>query len=330
LLAIGLVGSLPKKWGMPAFAAIFLFFFTISSLAPSLWIKPAYAVTTISPQVNSTPIDADFDGKIRLVDYKIQPDTLAPNSDFDLWLTWQVLTPIENNWSVFVHLVDPVIGVPIAQRDMYHRQGLRPTGLLNAGISFTDHYRLHIPATAIAPTNLELNVGLYDFETNIRLPLTNGEEFAHLTDMPLTTPAGELPNPTAVNFGDEMTLVGYSVSPRRATTADTINLTLHWQPNQPLTNDYTFFAQVIGEENKRWAAIDKGGVGTMGWQVGQVYTVEMPLVLDAEMPADVFPIIIGAYHRPNDTEFVNLQIVTPDGRITQDNFLTLTQIRIEQ
>ena len=54
----------------------------------------------------------------------------------------------------------------------------------------------------------------------------------------------------------------------------------------------------------------------------------MSITLDENIPPGVYPIIIGAYTHSDEDGFARLQIVTPEGRITQDDFLILTPIRI--
>ena len=236
--------------------------------------------------------------------------------------------PAGRDWSVFVHLNDPVLGVPIAQRDMYHAQGLRPTSLLTPGESLTTYYRLFVPRTAAAPAQLELAVGLYDFGSEERLPTTAGQEAATLAVLPLQPIPGEFPNATAVNFGAEVLLVGYEVAPRTTRPGEALTLTLYWQPLRPLDSDYTFFAQLLDEDTTRWASADVAPPnGTSRYPAGEVQTLDLPLLVDENTPAGVYPIVIGLYTRTPDGGFQRLQIVV-DGRITMEDMLTLTKIRV--
>ena len=96
-----------------------------------------------------------------------------------------------------------------------------------------------MPVTAVSPANLELAVGLYNFETGVRL-----DEAITLAALPLTAVSSSIPNPANINFGDELALVGYSIAPRRADAGETMELVLYWKGKQPLTTNYTFFAQL--------------------------------------------------------------------------------------
>ena len=70
---------------------------------------------------------------MRLVGYDLPGQEVRPGEQFELTLYWEILAPMERDWSVFVHLNDPVIHAPVAQRDMYPGQGLLATRLLEPG-----------------------------------------------------------------------------------------------------------------------------------------------------------------------------------------------------
>ncbi len=336
LLVVGLANLFPPRRARQAITGLSLFMFLIAALAPWLWIRPAYWPETYQPnEAALQQIEVDFGGQMRLIGYDMlvsSPDArlVKPDDVVDIILEWEALTPMARDWSVFVHLNDPVLGVPIAQRDMYPGQGLRPTSLLQPGERITNYYRLKIPKTAVAPADLLVNVGLYDFYTGERLQAEGDDESAVIAALALTAVPGAIPNPTTINFGDELTLVGYELKPRRTTPGATVDLTLYWRGRRPLTTGYTIFAQIVDEDTTRWAANDLAPAeGTASWPVGELQTLTMPLNLAADTPPQVYPLIIGVYTRTEDGGFQRLQLVTEDDRITQDDFLTLTKIRVD-
>lgn len=336
LLITGLVGWLPQKPARRIVVGLGIFMFIVAAIAPWVWIRPAYQPETYQPThevLVMQPRQIDFGGKMRLAGFSMESAMLGetavqPGQWVDVVLQWEVLAPMSRDWSVFVHLNDPVLGVPIAQRDMYTGQGLRPTSLLQPGDTIENYYRLPIPATAVAPAQLELTIGLYDFVTNERLKLENGSDATTLAIMQLAPVPGEYPNATAVNFMNELELVGYELAPRRANGGEIVNLRLYVQALRPLTTDYTFFAQVVDDDTTRWASLDLGQP-TSAWAPGDVQVVNMPLDISSNAPANVYPLILGVYTRTEDGGFQRLQLVTSDGRITQDDVLTLTKIRVD-
>lgn len=326
LWIVGLVGWLPRRWATAVSGTLALFMFSIAALAPFLWISPAYQPSQ-QTLVASQPSDAVFGNKLRLLGYELEQSSVRPNDPLWLHLEWEVLAPLERDWSVFVHLNDPVLGRPIAQRDRYPGQGLLATRLLEPGQRLVDSYRLQLPQTAVAPAELDLTIGLYDFHTFERLPLSGDQDALILTQVSLQPIDGETPNPISVNFEDELELVGYEVSPRRAVAGETLQLDLYWQAKRPLSDNYTFFAQLVGEDTTRWASHDLPAT-TTNWAAEDVQKVSLFLTLRDDTPANVYPIILGAYTRTNDGGFDRLQRVTEDGRLT-DDFFNLTPIRID-
>ncbi|MBK8986120.1 MAG: hypothetical protein IPM39_08560 [Chloroflexi bacterium] len=340
LLVLGLVGWLPRRPARWAVGGLGLFMFGVAALAPWLWIQPAYqppvwAALPAAPAVT-------FGDALRLVGYAVEDTAAAPGGAVWLTLEWEALAPLDRDWTVFVHLNDPVLGRPIAQRDMYPGQGLLATRLLEPGQRIVNRYRLAVPVTAVAPADLQVMVGLYDYATCPacqRLPITaaapsvvTNQNAAQIGAVALTAVPGAYPNPTSVNFGNQLELVGFALAPRRALPGQTVDLTLYWRAIRPLSKNYTFFAQVVDPDTTRWAAQDLPSESlpkpTSQWPVGEVQSTLMSLTLAADTPADVYPIIIGLYTL-EDGQFQRLQLVTANGRITQDDFLTLTLLRVD-
>ncbi|MCP4424102.1 MAG: hypothetical protein GY803_06400 [Chloroflexi bacterium] len=344
LFVVGLVGWLSQRWAQRITIVLGGFMFLIAAIAPWVWIRPAYQPETYIPERETAVFHSSqlsFSDKIRLNGFWVELETLSdtavqPGEWVDVWLDWEALAPMTRDWSVFVHLTDPVLGVPIAQRDMYTGQGLRPASLLQPGEKLTNYYRLYVPETAYvretdaAPAKLQLTVGLYNFETGERLILEDGTDVAVMTQLELTAVPGQYPNSTAINFGDELELVGFELTPRRVKAGQKAELTLYWRALRPLTTNYTLFAQIIGEDTTRWAANDFAPQeGTVNWQPDEVKTVTLSLDLAADAPPTVYPLILGVYTRTEDGGFQRLQLVSADGRITQDDFLTLTKIKVD-
>ena len=333
LLVAGLLGWLPRPAGRAAGLGLAGLLFVLSSLAPWLWIRPTYQpqLGCGSPQY---ALEQTYGDQIRLLGFDGDLDGVYPGDSLDVRLYWQVVAPMAEDWSVFVHLNDPVLQIPVAQRDMYLGQGLLATSFLRPGDCVVNEYVLHVPATAGAPAELELVTGLYDFATLARLPLDAGGDAARLEAVQLEPRPGAFPNATNINFGDKFQLVGYELSSRRGRPGETIVLITYWQPLASPDADYTFFAQVLadfGGSNTRWAAFDNAPAeGTMSWSVDEVYRLELPLQLAEGAPAGILPVILGVYTRTEDGGFANLKLVTADGRLSNENLWSLTQIRIDE
>lgn len=333
LLTVGLVGWLPSKPARIVIGILSGFMLGVAVLVPVLWIRPSYQ----PPVYASIPdrMSVNFGDQLQLVGYEVDNTAVQPGADIWLTLEWQVLAPIDRNWSIFVHLNDPVIGRPIAQRDMYPGQGLRPTTFLQVGERLVTKHLLTVPDTAVAPADLELSVGLYDFYEGERLPITEAgllsaeNEAVRLADLSLTAVPGETPNPVSINFEEGFELVGYELLPRHAQAGDDVDAVFYWRVNQPVAEDYTFFAQVVGEDTTRWGAASDLPVPTSQWEPGAVQPVPMSIALREDTPPDVYPLIIGLYTLSAAGEFERLQRITADGRPT-DDFLNVTLVRVDE
>jgi len=340
LMVVGVVGWIPQKPARWVAGTLGTFMFVIAALAPWLWIQPAYETAVYASTIDR--VGTEFGNQLRLVGYELDETAVSPGDPLWLKLEWEVLEEMDRDWSVFVHLNDPVLGYPIAQRDMFPGQGLLATRLLKPGERIVNRYKLNVPSAAIAPAKLTVNVGLYDYATCPaceRLPVTDAgllpinSDAVQLATIPLTAVSGAYPNPISVNFGDELELVGYEIEPRRTQAGDTIELNTYWQGKRPLTNDFTFFAQVVDlETTTRYGSQDiqppNGATSTWEQTIDQI--IPMSITLDESIPPGVYPIIIGAYTHSDEDGFERLQIVTTEGRITQDDFLILTPIRIDE
>ena len=327
LMIVGLVGWLPEKPAAVVTTAIVSFMFVVAALAPFIYIRPAYQPSSLQVEGDPVQVDVDFGEIMRLKDFTLGSEAAIPGDELDLFISWEVANGTDRDWSAFVHLVDPVLGRPIAQRDMFFYQGLQPTSLLAPGEIVVNRYLIRVPKTALSPAELELRVGLYDFESGERLLSDSGEDSVLLTQVTLAAPESEFPNPVAFNFEDELELIGFEIAPRRVSNGGEVELSLYWRPYEDIEVDYTFFAQIVDEDTTRWASIDLVKA-TSTWEKDEVRKVDLPLLLDASTPARLYPLIIGLYTRPDGVSFDRLQLITEGGRLT-DDFLALANILVE-
>jgi hypothetical protein len=311
----------------------------ISALAPSVWIAPAYRPpaepTAAELAAIPHPVDVSLGSRMRLLGYNLDRREVPPGEQLELTLYWETLTPMERDWSVFVHLNDPVIHAPVAQRDMYPGQGLLATRLLAPGQTIIDRYVITIPGTVYAPSQNQLVVGLYDLNSpnGERLTTEQGHDVVDLSSVTIIASTDSpFPNSAYYNFGDQLALVGYQAEPRRLHPGDTLTLTLYWQAVRQMTVDYTAFTHVRDLEdpsNRLYSQHDAalpGGSST--WGPGQIVEVIYQLTLAPDTPADVHEIEVGIYSQSATGELVRLQLITEEGRPI-DDFLILGKVRVD-
>ncbi len=115
----------------------------------------------------SHPLTATLGGQVGLLGYDISAEKITPGDTLILTLYWQALAEMDENYTVFTHLLAPD-GTTTGQRDSHPVNGTYPTSLWMAGEVVTDVYEIPIRADA-APGAQWLEVGMYVAETGDRL-----------------------------------------------------------------------------------------------------------------------------------------------------------------
>jgi hypothetical protein len=303
LLAWGLLAWLPRRfqgWGAGLLA---LGLALLAAVAPFRWIQPVYAAPALLPAGTPVPnpVDVRFGAAIRLVGYDFAPAELQPGAAIDVTLYWQTDVPLPDDLSVFLHGTDE-LEVLAAQRDSYPGGGLLPTSQWPVGAIVTDRHRLLVPETAMAPSALRLDVGLYDHRTGERLPVagTDAYTLGTVTLAPRPTASG-LPHEADIDFGDQMRLVGYDFDRRVLAPGETLTVTLWWEGLRPMTQDYVVFAHLLEPPDRVWAQDDQmpqeGAARTSTWEPGVRVEDRYELRLPAEAPPGVYRVEIGVYDK---------------------------------
>lgn len=121
---------------------------------------------------------ADFGGLVQLLGYDTAPTALEtsfePGESLHLTLYWQVLAPLEENYTVFVHLLDEE-GRIWGQQDSQPLAGFYPTSFWDEGEIVRDEYQLRIDPQAPGG-EYEIVVGIYLLATGERLSIQSEGE----------------------------------------------------------------------------------------------------------------------------------------------------------
>ena len=139
--------------------------------------------STITLIVSSGPrlmLNANLDNKVLLMACDLLNDSLKPGETLRLTLYWRALQPMQENYSVFVH-VARADGAILIQRDVQPRDGTHPTGSWATGELVEDPHELSIPSDA-PPDIYWLKVGMYSSATMLRLPVVDPGEAKVLQD----------------------------------------------------------------------------------------------------------------------------------------------------
>jgi hypothetical protein len=100
--------------------------------------------------------------------HQLEATVLSPDTVL-LRLEWSTASPLEENYSVFAHLIG-TDGALVAQHDSWPAVGSRPTSIWQPGELISDYHWLDLPPGS--PSGVyEARVGLYHTETLQRLLL---------------------------------------------------------------------------------------------------------------------------------------------------------------
>jgi hypothetical protein len=124
----------------------------------------------------STPanLQANLNDRITLLGYELPTAQVTAGEKLSLALYWRAQASLDEDYKVFVHVVDPQATQVWGQKDHTPANGARPTSGWAEGEVIVD--RVTVPIAADAPPGpYRLQVGMYHFETLARLPVLGPE-----------------------------------------------------------------------------------------------------------------------------------------------------------
>jgi hypothetical protein len=119
------------------------------------------------------PVEATLGGKVGLLGYNVESG-FRPGDNIHLTLFWQCLEEMDEEYTVFTHLVDAE-GNVVAQKDNPPVDGFYPTAKWEPGEIVRDQYDLVIPPDAL-PGQYQLEAGMYLTGTGERLSVFQGDQ----------------------------------------------------------------------------------------------------------------------------------------------------------
>lgn len=153
------------------------------------WYGLLHRITFATGPPNPTfeSIGAKYEGGIELVAHSEVDQPLRSNI-ISLALQWRTPVPIQDSFSVFVHLVDSS-GNLVAQYDGVPGGGLLPMPIWQPGELITDRFALILP-TDLPPGDYSIRVGIYSQASGLRLRVISAPEGSgdYVTAMHLTLP----------------------------------------------------------------------------------------------------------------------------------------------
>jgi 4-amino-4-deoxy-L-arabinose transferase-like glycosyltransferase len=120
------------------------------------------------------PVDTRFEGTITLARAAVVDDQIEPGGALRLALEWLTEQPVEDSYSIYIHLVDSE-GTLYAQYDSVPGGGLLPMTTWEPDQTLVDRVALTLPDDLPAGA-YSIRVGVYDPASGLRLPVMVGED----------------------------------------------------------------------------------------------------------------------------------------------------------
>jgi hypothetical protein len=275
-------------------------------------------------------LEINWGDKVALLGYGLSGDSFEPGDELQLLLRLVGLTQIREELSLFVHLFDSE-GRLWAQDDSAPLRGLHPTTHWVEGEAIRDPHQLTLPLD-IPSGRYRLEVGIYSPTTMERLLAVGSGEESITLDYIRVTRGEEGPSPRyslEANLGDKVALLGYDLEVKEAKPGDTLHLTLYWQAQREMDEEYTVFVHLVDEEGTIWGQKDgwpeEGFYPTSFWDPGEVVRDRYDLVIDPQAPPGLLRVEVGLYLAETGDR---LDLLDQDGRL-MGNRVLLSKVRVE-
>jgi len=115
---------------------------------------------------------ANFEDKVELVSATVQPGRIAPGEAARVTLYFKVLKPLEEDYTIFVHVEDAEGRMERINIDHKPAGGLYPTTQWKPGDTVKDEFNLYLPSGAPSRA-LNVWLGFWEPRTDSRLQLKN-------------------------------------------------------------------------------------------------------------------------------------------------------------
>jgi hypothetical protein len=115
---------------------------------------------------------ANFDDRVELVGASVEPGRLTPGDAARVTVYFKVLKPLEEDYTIFVHVEDADGRMERLNIDHKPAGGLYPTTQWKAGETVKDEFIVGVPAGTSART-INLWMGFWEPRTDGRLALKN-------------------------------------------------------------------------------------------------------------------------------------------------------------
>jgi mannosyltransferase len=252
-----------------------------------------------------------WDGRVLLEHVHASALKLAPGDAVRLRFDWRAGLDLDRRYAVSLSLVDDE-GRVWAERRSEPCGGWCPTTSWLASSLHQDQHALLIPA-GTPPGTYRLQVALSLAGRGSPLPAEeDGESVDQVTLAKVEVlraavaqePSGSLSHELEATFGEEVTLLGYELSPGQARVGDLLHLETVWRAERPPAGDYTLLVELMDGGQRPIASWEftpaPKSYPTGAWRSGEYLRGQHDLELPNRLPP-------GSYG-------LRLALIAPGGR----------------
>lgn len=290
-------------------------------------------------------LTANLEDKLSLLGYDLDKEFVHPGEQMCLTLYWQALAPLDQEYTVFVHLLGRE-GSFVGQDDAVPMAGLYPTIYWREGQTVPDRHCL-VPYGDLPEDRYLLEVGMYLPETAQRLGVVDREgsaianrivlDHVHTRSRQEATP--QAAHTVAANLSDQILLLGYDLRDESSASGEavfttqpgaTIPLTIYWQALTPMDRDFTVFVHLLDQERRIWGQSDgqpeQGFYPTSFWDVGEIVLDRHDIMVDVSVPSGQYGLVAGIYLLSTGER---LPVIAEDDQVLGDEVF-LTAVDVEE
>jgi len=285
----------------------------------------ALAAETVPPE--GQWLDRVYDGRIRLAAYRLDPPQPVTGADVELTLYWQRVDEVLASVQQATQLAESR-DISLGRVD-----SVLPAQEWLDGEVVASHYQFELPQDLDGPVAARIEVSLKDQLEVFLWPTTlsgetRGPVIGRFTVAPNRWPTlvdarpleaawyAETPPSSAPNSGREnqetatlatdlaqISLRGYRATTEPVRPGESLEISLFWQTDRPIAENYMVFVHVVDEAGQLKAQNDSlpraGAYPTDGWQPGHLVEDIHRVDLPADLPGGTYQLVVGLYEPQN-------------------------------
>jgi len=236
----GVTAWAPRRYGAILMVLVLAILVSVSALAPTRYILPAYAQPTrlTIEQAPATMNDVyiGFGDDLFLLGYEMDQDSVQAGHDLRLRLYWLARKHMTRDYAIYVHVFGRQ-GERIGGVDTHPGGGNLPTRLWLPGDMIRDEYVVHIAPEATAPTAGAIRVGVYEAQGRKELPITDAygrtlgpsPQIASVRIAPVRPFHYQPQQAAQVNLGAKVTFAGFDLVSGAISADNSLTIALYWQ-----------------------------------------------------------------------------------------------------